>query len=375
MAEAIPTLLSYCDSSQAIAELPAEGLPCSPAICANIASHALRSPGVWTTWDCAQLDAEFDCMGFFSELRDPTMWYSKLIVAILALLFFTFLAAGAISSYLVYRMVSPAQGRAESDLRDFPGHPEVLSYTVAGEGPRTGWFFPGLKSAPSVILCPAYQSSRAELVTLASALQEQQYNVLLFDFSAQGSSGGHSTLGYQEVSELRAAMDAVAHRGDVDPQRFGLWGVNLGAYVALAEATSDPRVRAVAVESPYDEPKVMVGLLIARSGLGSLPLITRTADWVFGLLNFQYRAVPPLKSRLARLTGTAQLYMESPDEPGFATTTREIFRLTPPPHELVTLPHGNYGGMQDDEKRSYENRIVSFFLANLPATGAPATQR
>ena len=321
------------------------------------------------------MDAEFECMGFLSELRDPTMWYSKLIVAILALLFFTFVAAGAISGYLVYRMVSPAQNRTESDLRDFPGHPEVLSYAVEGEGPRTGWFFPGLKSAPAVILCPAYQSGRAELVTLASALQEQQYNVLLFDFSAQGSSGGHSTLGYQEVAELRAAMDAVAHRGDVDANRFGLWGVNLGAYAALAEATVNARVRAIAVESPYDDPKVMVGLLIARSGLGSLPLITGTAEWAFRLLNFQYRAVPPLKSRLARLNGIPQLYMESPDEPAFAATTREIFRLSPPPHELVTLPHGNYGGMQDDEKRSYENRIVSFFLVNLPATGAPPTHR
>ena len=73
------------------------------------------------------MDAEFECMDFISELRYPTMWYSKLIVAILALLFFTFLAAGAISGYLVYRMVSPAQNRTESDLRDFPGHPEVLS--------------------------------------------------------------------------------------------------------------------------------------------------------------------------------------------------------------------------------------------------------
>lgn len=318
------------------------------------------------------MDAEFECMGFISELRSPTMWYSKLIVAILALLFFTFLAAGAISGYLVYRMMSPAQSRTETDLRDFPGHPEVLSYSVLGEGPRTGWFFPGLKSAPTVILCPAYQSGRAELVTLASALQEQQYNVLLFDFSAQGSSGGHSTLGYQEVAELRAAMDAVAHRGDVDAGRFGLWGVNLGAYVALAEATSDPRVRALAVESPYDDPKVMVGLLIVRAGLGSLPLITGTAELGFGLLNIQYRAAPPLKTRLARLAGVPQLYMESPDEPGFAATTREIFRLSPPPHEFVSLPHGNYGGMQDDEKRSYENRIVSFFLVNLPATGAHA---
>ena len=49
-----------------------------------------------------------------------------------------------------------------------------------------------------------------------------------------------STLGLREVAELRAAMDAVANRGDVDADSFGLWGVNLGAYVALAEASRRP---------------------------------------------------------------------------------------------------------------------------------------
>src|SRR4029077_9701470 len=98
--------------------------------------------------------------------------------------------------------------------------PQTLSYTVSGQGPREGWFFPGLKSAPTILLCPAYQSSRAELLTLAAALQDHQYNVFLFDFSAQGTNAGKSTLGYQETSELRSALDAVAHRGDVDANRF-----------------------------------------------------------------------------------------------------------------------------------------------------------
>src|SRR6185437_4112097 len=42
---------------------------------------------------------------------------------------------------------------------------------------------------------------------------------------------------------------------------------------------------------------------------------------------------------------------------------------SPEPHELVNLPHGNYTGMLDDEKHNYENRIVTFFLTNLPPSG------
>jgi hypothetical protein len=168
-------------------------------------------------------------------------------------------------------------------------------------------------------------------------------------------------------------MDAVARRGDVDAGRFGLWGVDLGAYVALMEATGDRRVRAVAVESAYDDPRVLAGVLITRSGLGSLPLIRGTANWGFRWLNFQYRPTPSLKPRLGRLNGIVQLYMQAPDEPVLTATTAELFRLSPPPHELVSLPHGNYGGMQDEEKRTYENQIVSFFLVNLPLVAVPAS--
>ena len=204
------------------------------------------------------------------------------------------------------------------------------------------------------------------LLTMASALQDQQYNVLIFDFSAQGANGGRSTLGFQEVGELRAAMDAVAKRGDVDVDRFGLWGANLGAYVALAEAESDRRVRAVAADSPYAHPNEMIALQVARSGAGSIPLVTRLAQTIAGWLNPQFRDVRPLTAQMGKLSGVAQLYMESPDDPRLAASTSALFRLSSPPHELVDLPHGNYAGMLDDEKRAYENRIVTFFLTNLP---------
>jgi hypothetical protein len=308
-------------------------------------------------------------MGFASEFRHPTTWYTKLAIIFLALIFFTSLAVVAVSGYLVYRMIMPARSHSQIDLQNFPGHPEKLNFTVTGEGPHDGWFFPGLKTAPTVILCPAYDSSRGELLTLASALQDQRYNVLVFDFSGQGSEGGRSTLGWQEVAELRAAVDGVANRGDVDVNRFGVWGANMGAYVALAEAANDKRVRAVAAESPYNDPKDMVTLQVGRSGLGSVPLVTTASRLIFGWLNPQFRGVLPLSTRIAKLSGVAQLYLESPEEPALAASTRQLFQASSPPHELVVLPHGNYAGMLDDEKRSYENRIVSFFVVNLPLSG------
>lgn len=161
-------------------------------------------------------------MSLLSEFRYPTKWYAKLVAATLALLFFAFLASGAVAGFLLYRILNPARSPAQAITADFPGHPETVTFQVPGVGKREGWFFPGLKSAPTIVLCHGYQSNRSELLTLVSALQDHQFNVFLFDFASHGSSPGRTTMGFREAEELRAALGVLARRPDVDTSRFGI---------------------------------------------------------------------------------------------------------------------------------------------------------
>src|SRR3989442_6861573 len=173
-------------------------------------------------------------MHIFSELRYPSRWYTKLLTALLALAFFAVLATMAIAGFLVYRIVKPQRTSSEINMASFPGRPEVLNFEVPGGlGTREGWFFPGFRGAPTIVLCHGYGYSRGELLTLESALQDHQYNVFIFDFAGHGANQGATTLGYREVEEVRAALDLLSTRPDVDPSRFGFWGYNLGAYAAL----------------------------------------------------------------------------------------------------------------------------------------------
>jgi hypothetical protein len=305
-------------------------------------------------------------MALLSELRYPTRWYSKSIAAVLALSFFTFVAAAIISGFLVYNIVTPRGGSQPIDLANFPGHPEQISYSVESVGTREGWFFPGLKSAPTILLCPGYGEGREELLPLATALQEQGYNVTLVQFTGDGPRRGQTTLGYREVQELRAALSALAQRTDVDRSRFGLWGTDVGSYAALSLAESDPRVRGIAIESVYDRPQEMLRLLVNRYGFGSLPLLPSFAEKAFSWLNYRDAGVAPLSERLSRLAGVPKLFIEATDNSDLASSTRRLFLAAPEPKEQATLLRGNYAGMLDEEKRSYENRIASFFLSNLP---------
>jgi len=305
-------------------------------------------------------------MGLLSEFRYPTRWYSKSIAALLALSFFTFVAAAIISGFLVYNIITLRSGSQPIDLANFPGHPEQISYSVESAGTREGWFFPGLKSAPTILLCPGYGEGREELLPLATALQEQGYNVTLVQFTGDGPTGVKTTLGYREAQELRAALSALAQRTDVDKSRFGLWVTDMGSYAALSLAESDPRVRGIALESVYNRPQEMLRVLVNRYGIGSFPLLPSFAGKAFEWLNHSDAEVPPLAQRLSRLAGVPKLFIEASDNPDLAKITSQLFLAAPDPKEEARLVRGNYAGMLDEEKRTYENRIASFFLSNLP---------
>ena len=71
-------------------------------------------------------------MQIFFELRYPTRWYTKLLMALLALVFFAALAITAIAGFLVYRIVKPQRTSSEINMASFPGRPETVQFDVPG---------------------------------------------------------------------------------------------------------------------------------------------------------------------------------------------------------------------------------------------------
>jgi pimeloyl-ACP methyl ester carboxylesterase len=268
-------------------------------------------------------------MANFTEFRAPMRWYIKLLTAVSALLFFTLLATVVIAGFLVYRIVKPQRTSSEINLDSFPGRPDEVDFSTPDVGNRAGLFFPGFRGAATIVLCHGYGSSRGELLTLVSALQDHEYNVFVFDFSAHGANDGITTFGYHEADEVRAAVDAVAGRKDVDRTRFGMWGYNLGAYAALREAESDKRIRALILDSVYDSPEQMVKVGVERQGLGGFPLMARSAEVSFNWLNYKHRSDPPLSRHLDTLSGVPKLFIEATDDPELAAITHQIFVSSP----------------------------------------------
>jgi pimeloyl-ACP methyl ester carboxylesterase len=306
-------------------------------------------------------------MAALSELRYPTTRLAKAFSLLLALVLFVVVSLSTISGFLLYQILRPARNAATFDLSVMMGHPNTFSFSIPGEPQREGWLFPGLRGAPTIVVGHGYQSQRADVLTLVTALQDHQFNVFLFDFVGHGSSPGITTLGYKETVELQAAVQALAARDDVDPQRFGLWGVDMGGYAALKVAETDPRIAAVAVDNAYDDPPAMLNIEVKKSGLNSLPGVLRFTDFGFRMMNYPYRNELPVSARLGKTAGIPKLFVQVDDRAALADQTLQLFVKAPDPKQTLR-ERQSYRDMTDDDRKSYENQIVNFFLQYIPPT-------
>jgi pimeloyl-ACP methyl ester carboxylesterase len=304
-------------------------------------------------------------MAISFELRSSRL--AKIISGLLALLLFAFVSVASIAGFLVYQVVHPLRNPASIDADVMMGHPMVASFPIPGEADRDGLFFPGLRGAPTVIVCHGYGAQESDVLTLVTALQEHQFNVFLFDFLGHGTVPGVTTLGYRETGELRAAIQSLASRDDVDPRHFGLWGTDMGAYAVLEVAASDKRVAAFAVEDPYADPRDMVRLQVKNSGLQAIPYVDRFVDFAFRMYNYPFRNEPPVSTRLAGTTGIPKLFILASDRPALADEGLQLFVKSPDPKQMLRVK-STYRDLPDDDRKAYENQVISFFLLNIPPT-------
>ena len=307
-------------------------------------------------------------MDFFYSER-----VAKLFTAVSAIVVILLVAILLVTGTVLYGVLSPDTSGTALDPHILLGNPRAISVSGPGMPPRDAVFFPGQIGGPTIILAHGYRSHASALLTLVAAFQDNNYNVVVFDFSGHGGAKGTTTLGYKETRELLAVVDAVAQRDDVDKERIGVWGTGMGAYAAVAAASQDSRIRAFAADSLYDSPLDALRMELQRGGPGNLPVIRTLCRWGFKLINFSYRNEAPLSRRLPAMTGTAKLFIQGRDNPALADSTLALFLTAAEPRQQMVAPKSDFSTMTDEEKRVYEKEVVGFFLQNIPPVFKPRT--
>src|SRR5215203_1156626 len=177
----------------------------------------------------------------------------RALTALLPILLLLLLAVAGLTAWLVYSATRPPQ-RAhlvtpEQFLRLSDRGLRATEETWANrDGTRArGWLVRGAEGAPAVLLLHGYGADRSWLLNLGVKINETtNMTVLLPDLRGHGLEPpvAATSFGWAEADDTLAALEYL--RGLKSPQgralsggAVGLYGVEAGAYAALAASQKD----------------------------------------------------------------------------------------------------------------------------------------
>ena len=238
-----------------------------------------------------------------------------------------------------------------------------------------GWVITGADEAPAVILLHGYGADRSWLLNMAVKLNETtNFTVLWPDLRGHGENPpvNSTSFGAQEGDDVTAAIDYL--RTLKSPtgkpqigQNVGIYGVGLGAYVALDAANRYADIRALALDSvPASPDDVVRAATITRTGLSSSAFqrLAHVGVRIYGFGRFPSKTSCDLAQTLRDvhvllLTGVQDQWQQS---------TLDLARCLKTPPEIkkglnisgVVLPFTT-----GEQEETYDRPVIEFFGKSL----------
>jgi 2,6-dihydroxypseudooxynicotine hydrolase len=119
----------------------------------------------------------------------------------------------------------------------------------------------GTERPPTMIMAMGLDSAKEETDAYEQPFLARGIATLAFDGPGQGEGEYDFVIRGDYEVVVRAVLDFVGKRNDLDAARVGLWGVSLGGYYAPRSAAFEKRVKAcIALAGPYDWAEAWDGL-------------------------------------------------------------------------------------------------------------------
>jgi pimeloyl-ACP methyl ester carboxylesterase len=289
-------------------------------------------------------------------------FFRTILPAILILL----IGAVVILGVLVYKIsYPPALPEAANPSHYSLPSLEVVVPTDDGRD-LAAWWIPGLKGAPGIILAPGYGMNRADGLSLASALHENGFNILIYDQRGNGESPkGSSTLGLYETKDMLQAVKFIKSRPESNPQRLGIWGVDVGAVSALRAAADCPEVRAIVVDGAYDSVGDYLGYRITEDFGVDSRVVHLGAFQIFRLFHLFRGSFSNTSIPAQALSDRTILFIKGENRKGLAEVTTAVYDKIQPQKEMISLKMSRMHLMTGEDLRSYDRQVANFFHLNL----------
>ncbi|MDT5158463.1 MAG: uncharacterized protein QOH51_2820 [Acidobacteriota bacterium] len=249
-----------------------------------------------------------------------------------------------------------------------------VTWTNRDSTSARGWLLRGAEGSPAVILLHRYGADRSWLLNLGVKLNETtNMTVLLPDLRGHGQNPpvAATAFGTTEAEDALAALGYLrelktpqgrALVGEV----FGLYGVEEGAYAALAAARQEKALRAVVLDSVPDSPDdVLAEAVNSRAGIdnGVLRFLARLGTRLY--FSGHYNNVS--SCTLAEGLGERQVLLLSGEGAGRLRQTTETLtkcfstQTQVEAHTDLPLTGFTLASSSPEQDEAYDRRLIDFF--------------
>ncbi|HLE47262.1 MAG TPA: alpha/beta fold hydrolase [Candidatus Thermoplasmatota archaeon] len=248
------------------------------------------------------------------------------------------------------------------------------NFTTEDRVDLVGWWMPSDGSPDdnaTVIFLHGYTDAKNQSLAVAPFLHAAGYNVLAFDFRAQGYSGGDfASAGILEVRDVRAAIAwlKVQPGFPADPD-VALFGWSMGGATGLSAAPDLPEVDAIIADGSFSKLqnivdtsivhfiKKQIGFGVPRWPIG--PLSVTFAAWSVGL---ELDGNPPVAA-IAKFDGPILLIQGTADDRVFPFNAAELVSAGGDNVELVEIQGAKHVACLDTDPERYGAAVVGFLAA------------
>ena len=273
----------------------------------------------------------------------------------------------AVSAVLFLRNTVLPKLPLPSEPAQFGLEAETVRFPSSDGLELEGWKIPGNPARPWLILCHGVGSNRSDLLDIAAGLHRRGFNLFLFDFRGHGGSEGRTTsFGWREQRDLEGALSFLGRQTDVPERPYGVYGISMGAVVAILVAARDERLGAVAVDSPYadldDSLGRHLGLLYRLPRGPFLWFVTTTYRLRFGV--WPSRVSP--RSAAPALSPRPLLLIQGAEDARMPRHgAEEILKASGEPKELWMIRGAGHLEGYSLDPAGYLDRLSRFFELHL----------
>jgi len=316
--------------------------------------------------------------------RQKKTAYRRVASVVVPILVFFFVGVGALTYYVARRVVTPERRpviNTPLSYEQLLQQPiwDKKSWTGAEGTQFGGWLLYRNQPAPFVVLVHGFNENREELLNPAFMLWQAGYHVLATDLRAHGdNTAPASTLGPLELQDLKAAIEYVKtlkteSGATMCDGRIGLYGIDLGGFVALSAAAGDESVKAVAVDTIYpsddDFLKSRSQAVMGANGPPDTAVIEN--GFLQSLIGFFMRfttttgAAPPMPApqAIAALGDRPLLLIVGKSNPSLHALAQQVSASAPKAQKLEYDRSRSGSSLFRQDADVYDSALVNFFRA------------